>query len=158
MHQLSDPQNFVDCGMTLQTSTLSQSQKWELEEFRIERGNEQFGIKSWFEPQQKGGTVILKQKSNLPLTKTHVTDLNIRPVNGFYKECCEADLMEVRALKRAAESGIKPKRIDIRALWAQYGDDIFFALLLGNLRVLSSIREVLESLELKDLEDTDGTE
>ncbi len=66
--------------------------------------------------------------------------------------------MEARALKQAAESGIKPKRIDIRALWAQYGDDIFFALLSGNLRVLSAIREVLESLELQDLEDTDGTE
>ena len=66
--------------------------------------------------------------------------------------------MEVRYLKVAAESGLKPKRVDIKALWSQYGDDIIFALLHGNLRVLTAVRDVLEGLELSDLEDTDGTE
>ena len=56
--------------------------------------------------------------------------------------------MEVKSLRKDAEQGIKPKKIDIRALWAQYGGDIFFSLLLGNLRILTSINACLESLEL----------
>ena len=85
--------------------------------------------------------MMVRQKSNLPFHKTYMFDLDYRPVLGIYRQLCEADLMEVSYLKEAAESGITPKRIDIKTLWAQYGDDILFALLLGNPRVLTAIRE-----------------
>lgn len=66
--------------------------------------------------------------------------------------------MEVRSLKNDAENGIKPKRIDIKALWALYGDTIFLSLLLGNLRILTAINDYLGSLELVNCEENDGTE
>jgi len=53
---------------------------------------------------------------------------------------------------------MKPKQIDIKALWAKYGDDILLAHLKGNLRVLTTLRETIESLELECSEDQDGLE
>ena len=89
-----------------------------LEEMGIVKGNHAFGIKEWLEPSQFGNSIMIKQKSNLPLHKTHQNDYWYRPVLGIYKQHCEADLMEVKYLIQAAESGVKPKRIDVKTLWA----------------------------------------
>lgn len=61
---------------------------------------------------------MVKQKSNLPLHLTHKDDFWHRPVLGIYKLHCEADLMEVQYLIESAESGVKPKRMDVKTLWA----------------------------------------
>ena len=53
---------------------------------------------------------------------------------------------------------MKPKQIDIKALWAKYGDGILLAYLRGNLRVLTAIKDNIESQELDYLEDKDGLE
>ena len=125
---------------------------------KIKKGNHVFGMKTSYEQSQHGNVLLVKQKSNLPLIKTFQDDIDFRPLVGMYKNFCEADLMEARSLINAAESGIKPKRIDHKAIWASYGDNIIFSLLKGNLRVLSSIRDSLEKLELGETEDIDGTE
>lgn len=37
----------------------------------IVKGNHAFAIKEWLEPSQFGNSIMIKQKSNLPLHKTH---------------------------------------------------------------------------------------
>jgi len=63
----------------------------------------------------------------LPISKTFSTDEWLRPVLGIYEQYCELDIMQARQLIHCADTGIKPKKIDLKALWASYGDDILLA-------------------------------
>ena len=84
---------------------------------------------------------MIKQKSNLLLSKTCIRTECYRPVLGIYFKFCEMDLMEARHLKELADRGVKPKRIDIKTLWAQYEDQILLGVLEGNLRLMPAIRD-----------------
>ena len=125
---------------------------------QVKTEGSKFGLKRWFEPQPHGNLVMLRQSSNLPISKTFSTDEWLRPVLGIYEQYCELDIMQARQLIHCADTGIKPKKIDLKALWASYGDDILLAHLQGNLRVLTAIKDYIEGLELESLEDQDGLE
>ena len=92
------------------------------------------------------------------MLKAFRDDIEFRQLVGMYRNYCEVDLMEARSLINAADNGIKPKRVDYKAIWASYGDNILFSLLKGNLRVISSIRDFLEKREFGETVDIDGTE
>ena len=66
--------------------------------------------------------ILVKQKSNLPIQRSHENDIDLRPVLGMYRSFCEVDLMEARSLINASEDGRKPKQIDLKTIWASYGD------------------------------------
>ena len=80
MHQLSDPQNFVETAVSLQTFEQKKSVQWEVPDIKIKQGDHIFGLKTHFEPSQQGNMLLVKQTSNLPIQKSHVSDINFRPI------------------------------------------------------------------------------
>ena len=100
----------------------------------------------------------MTQESNLPIQLTQENDLRFRPLLGIYKGFCEVDIMEVDYLLSAAQRGVKPKKIDHKTLWACIGSHSLLSLIGDNLRILTAIKESIQSLELTNLEDKDGNE
>jgi len=101
--------------------------------------------------------MLLTQHSNLPFSKRHASDLNYRPVLGIYKGHAEIDFLETRAMIQAAEAGSKQKKVDLKTLFASFGNESVLSVLRGNLRILEVILNNLQAAQLADTEDIDGT-
>ena len=71
MHQLSDPQNFVETSVSLQTFEQKSLFNWKVHIF---------GLKTHYEPSQQGNMLLVKQTSNLPIQRSHENDINFRPL------------------------------------------------------------------------------
>ena len=78
MHQLADPQNFVDTAVSQQTFEEKRSVPWVVENLEIKRGNLIFGLKTHFEASQQGNMLLVKQTSNLSIQRSHENDIDFR--------------------------------------------------------------------------------
>jgi len=126
--------------MTIFTFETKESIQFQ-ERLAIKFGGDTYTVTKWLEPSQFGNTVMIRQKSSLLLENTYKLTECIRPVLSIYRKYCELDLMEVNHLNIMADKGVRPQRIDIKAMWAQYEDQNLLSALRGNLMLMSAIRD-----------------
>lgn len=152
-----DPQQYVELGVQLAVITDARSCEYRNAN-GFPFGNEPYTQIKTIERANAGDLLIYKQKSNLFLTRTYEFDIMYKPILGIYKEHAQIDILETKALIDDGEKKHVPKKVDLRACFAVFGNQSQFSLLYKYLKVLTAILNKAESYQFPELEDpTDDT-
>jgi len=116
-----------------------------------------FGYSVSLLPSSAGDLVFYTHKSMLPLQNTFEHDLLFRSVLGIYKEHAQIDLLEANALVQCALQRVQPKKLDLKALFASFGNETFFSVMSSHLRIFDALRNKLASTVYEETEDIDET-
>lgn len=98
-----NPQIYVEFGAQLAVMEERISQVTEIKNFELTFGGEKFGLKTSLNPGRVGCIVFKRQKSNLSISRSCEHDIMHKPVLGIYVKHTKLDILEICALKKAAE-------------------------------------------------------